>query len=154
RKTRDGYVLSGRKLFVPEAGAADVVLVAARTKAGRGPAGVSLFLVERGAKGVRSKPQQHVDLTRRFGELVLKDVAVPKTALVGVEGQGWPVLARMLDLAAIGVAADSLGGAQRTLEMAVEYSKVRQQFGRTIGSFQALKHIAAEMVADVEPARS
>jgi alkylation response protein AidB-like acyl-CoA dehydrogenase len=56
--------------------------------------------------------------------------------------------------AAIGIAADSLGGAQRTIEMAVDYSKVREQFGRKIGSFQAMKHIAAEMVADVEPARS
>jgi alkylation response protein AidB-like acyl-CoA dehydrogenase len=71
-----------------------------------------------------------------------------------VEGQGWPVLARLLDLAAIGIAADSLGGAQEVLRMAVEYSKVREQFGRKIGSFQAMKHIAAEMVADVEPARS
>ncbi len=154
KRTREGYVLSGTKLFVPEAQAADLVLVAARTKAGRGPAGVSLFLVERGAKGLRVKPQQHVDLTRRFGEVVLRDVVVPKTALVGPEGQGWPALARVLDFAAIGVAADSLGGAQHALEMAVGYSKVREQFGRKIGSFQALKHIAAEMLADVEPARS
>ena len=154
RKTRDGYVLSGTKLFVPDVGSADVVLVAARTKAGSGAPGVSLFLVERDARGMRVKPQRHVDLTRRFGELVLKDVAVPKTALVGAEGQGWPLLARLLDLAAIGIAADSLGGAQRTIEMAVDYSKVREQFGRKIGSFQAMKHIAAEMVADVEPARS
>ena len=64
------------------------------------------------------------------------------------------MLARLLDLAAVGIAADSLGGAQRALEMAVEYSQVREQFGRKIGSFQALKHIAAEMVADIEPARS
>jgi len=154
RKTRDGYILSGTKLFVPDVGSADVVLVAARTKAGSGAPGVSLFLVERAARGMRVKPQRHVDLTRRFGELALKDVAVPKTALVGAEGQGWPLLARLLDLAAIGIAADSLGGAQRTIEMAVDYSKVREQFGRKIGSFQAMKHIAAEMVADVEPARS
>ena len=154
KKTRDGYVLSGTKLFVPEAQAADVFLVAARTKAGSAATGVSLFLVERGARGLRVKPQQHVDVTRRFGEVVLKDVAVPRAALLGTEGQGWPVLARLLDLAAIGIAADSLGGAQRAIEMAVDYSKVREQFGRKIGSFQALKHIAAEMVADVEPSRS
>ncbi len=154
KKTRDGFVLTGTKLFVPEAPAADVFLVAARTRAGAVAAGVSLFLVPRATKGVRVKPQQHVDLTRRFGELVLKDVVVPKTAVVGAEAQGWPILARLLDLAAIGIAADSLGGAQRALEMAVEYSKVREQFGRKIGSFQALKHIAAEMVADIEPARS
>ncbi len=154
KKTRDGYLLSGTKLFVPEAPGADLFLVAARTKAGNGPAGVSLFLVERGAKGVRIKSQQHVDLTRRFGELVLKDVLVPTTALVGAEGRGWPLLARLLDLAAVGIAADSLGGAERAFEMAVDYSKVREQFGRKIGSFQAMKHIAAEILADVEPARS
>ena len=152
--TRDGWVLSGAKLFVPEAQSASVFLVAARTKAGIGPAGVSLFLVDRGARGVRVKPHQHVDLTRRFGELLLKDVAVPKTALVGTAGEGWPVLGRLLDLAALGIAADSLGGAQRAFEMAIEYSRVREQFGRKIGSFQALKHIAAEMLADIEPARS
>lgn len=154
KKTREGYTLSGTKLFVPEAEGADVVLVAARTKAGNGPGGVSLFLVERGTTGVRVKRQQHVDLTRRFGEVVLKDPVVPRTALVGPEGQGWPVLARLLDLAAVGIAADSLGGAQRATQMAVEYSKVREQFGRKIGSLQAMKHIAAEMVADVEPTRS
>src|SRR5439155_789085 len=69
-------------------------------------------------------------------------------------GTGWPLLARLLDLGALGIAADSLGGAARALEMAVEYSKVRQQFGRPIGSFQALKHMAAEMVSEVEPSRS
>src|SRR5262245_23138383 len=96
KKTRDGYVLPGTKLFVPEAQAADVFLVAARTKAGSAATGVSLFLVERGARGLRVKPQQHVDVTRRFGEVVLKDVAVPRAALLGTEGQGWPVLARLL----------------------------------------------------------
>src|SRR4030095_5255471 len=143
RKTREGYVLTGTKLFVPEAQGANVFLVAARSKAGNGPTGVSLFLIERGTKGVRVKPQQHVDLTRRFGEVAFRDVVVPKTGRVGVEGQGWPVLARLLDLAAIGIGADSLGGAQEVLRMAVEYSKVREQFGRKIGSLHAMKHIAA-----------
>ena len=150
----DGWVLSGAKLFVPEAQAADVFLVAARTEAGTGPEGVSLFLVDRGVRGVRVKPHRHVDLSRRFGEVVLKDVTLPDSALLGDAGQGWPVLARLLDLAAVGIAADSLGGAQRAFEMAIEYSRVREQFGRKIGSFQALKHIAAEMLADIEPARS
>src|SRR5205814_8580007 len=80
--------------------------------------------------------------------------AVPHEALVGKEGGGWPLLARLLDLAAVGIAADSLGGAERALEMAVDYAKVREQFGRKIGSFQAVKHMAAEMVAEVEPSRS
>jgi alkylation response protein AidB-like acyl-CoA dehydrogenase len=154
RRTRDGWTLSGTKLFVQDAPGADVLLVAARTKAGTGEAGVSLFLVERRTKGVRVKAQDGFDLSRRTGEVTLKNAVVPRTALVGPDGRGWPVLARLIDLACIGIAADSLGGAWKTIEMAVEYAKVREQFGRKIGSFQAVKHMAAEMVADVEPARS
>jgi alkylation response protein AidB-like acyl-CoA dehydrogenase len=154
KRTRDGWSLSGTKLFVQDAPGADVLLVAARTKAGSGEAGVSLFLVERRTKGVRVKAQEGFDLSRRTGEVILKNAAVPKAALVGREGRGWPVLARLIDLACIGIAADSLGGAWKTIEMAVEYAKVREQFGRKIGSFQAVKHMAAEMVADVEPSRS
>ena len=154
RRARGGWVLSGRKCFVPEAQAADLVLVAARTRAGSGERGVSLFLVERGTAGVRVVPRRTMDPTRRTGELVLDEVAVPAGALLGAEGETWPLLERLCDLACVAIAADSLGGAQRVLEMAVDYSRVRHQFGRPIGSFQAIKHIAAEMVADVEPARS
>jgi alkylation response protein AidB-like acyl-CoA dehydrogenase len=154
KKTRDGWTITGTKVFVQDAPGADVLLVAARTKAGTGPAGVSLFLVDRRAKGVKVRPQEGFDLSRRTGEVQLKNVVVPKTALLGREGQGWPLLARLFDLACIGLAADSLGGAWKAIEMAVEYSKMREQFGRKIGSFQAMKHIAAEMVADVEPSRS
>ncbi|MCW5889807.1 MAG: acyl-CoA dehydrogenase [bacterium] len=154
QKVRGGFRLRGTKLFVPEAPGADLFVVAARTRAGAGETGVSLFLVERGTKGVGVKPQHGVDVTRRTGELVLRDVNLPADALLGRLHDGWPALARLLDLAAVGIAADCLGGAQRTLEMAVAYAGVREQFGRTIGSFQAIKHIAAEMVADVEPARS
>ena len=154
KRTKDGWLLSGTKLFVQDAPGADVFLVPARTKAGTSEKGVSLFLVERGTKGLRVKPQEGFDLTRRAGEVQLKNARVPKTALVGRDGGGWPVLARLLDLGCIAIAADSLGGAWRAIEMAVEYAKMREQFGRKIGSFQALKHIAAEMVADVEPSRS
>ena len=154
RRTREGYRLTGTKLFVIGVPGAQLVVVAARTKAGAGPAGVSLFLVETASRGVRTRPQETIDLTRRVGELELRDVTVPRAALLGADGGGWPTLSRLLDLGALGIAADSFGGAARALEMAVEYSKVRQQFGRPIGSFQALKHMAAEMAADVEPARS
>ena len=154
KRTRDGYVLDGAKLFVQDAVGADVLLVAARTKAGKGEAGISLFLVERGAKGLKVTPHDSFDLSRRYGEVRLRKVTVPRTALVGGEGKAWPVVAKLLDLACIGIAAESLGGAWRTIEMSVEYAKMREQFGRKIGSFQALKHVAAEMVADVEPLRS
>ena len=150
RRARDGWRLDGTKLFVLGVPGADILLVAARSR----PKGVSLFLVETGAPGVRVRPEETIDLTRRVGEVELRGVALDRTALLGPQGGGWPLLARLLDLGAVLIAADSLGGAEQTLEMAVGYSKVRQQFGRPIGSFQALKHMAAEMVSDVEPARS
>src|SRR5881409_1521404 len=150
RRTRDGWRIGGTKLFVMGVPGAELLLVAART----GRSAVSLFLVEANAPGVRVRPAETIDLTRRVGEVHFRDVALERTALLGREGAGWPLLARLLDLGALGIAADSLGGAARALEMAVEYSKVRQQFGRPIGSFQALKHMAAEMVSEVEPSRS
>jgi len=154
RATRQGYRLDGAKLFVFGLPGAELLVVAARTGAGTGASGVSLFLVEATAPGVRVRPQETIDLTRRVGEVELRNATVARDAVVGKPGGGWPLLARLLDLGAIAIAADSLGGAARTLEMAVEYAKVREQFGRKIGSFQAIKHMAAEMVADVEPARS
>jgi alkylation response protein AidB-like acyl-CoA dehydrogenase len=149
---RGAWTLRGSKSFVPEAPGADVFLVAART--GRAEDAVTLFLVPRDAKGVSVRPQRHLDLTRRVGDVVLKDVVVPAEAVVPSTGNGWPFLERLRDLACVGLAADALGIAERALAMAVDYAKVREQFGRQIGSFQAVKHIAAEMVADVEPSRS
>jgi alkylation response protein AidB-like acyl-CoA dehydrogenase len=154
KRTRGGWTLSGGKLFALEAPGADLLLVAARTQRGTGPAGVSLFLVERTAPGVRVRGHETMDVTRRVGEVTLRNVALPAEALLGRAGQGWPLLSRVLDLACIGIAADSLGGAEQVLRMAVEYSMTREQFGRKIGSFQAMKHIAAEMVAEVAPATS
>jgi alkylation response protein AidB-like acyl-CoA dehydrogenase len=154
RRTKAGWVLRGTKLFVPDAPGAEAILVAARTRPGTQGRGVSLFLVERGTPGVRVKPQESFDLSRRVGEVRLHDAVVPPAALVGRVDEGWAVLARLLDLACIGIAADSLGGAWKAIETAVEYAKMREQFGRKIGSFQAVKHMAAEMVAEVEPARS
>jgi alkylation response protein AidB-like acyl-CoA dehydrogenase len=154
RRMRDGWRLDGAKLFVLGVPGADLLLVAARSKAGSGPKGVSLFLVETSTPGVRLRPEETIDLTRRVGDVELRGVTVERATLLGKEGGGWAPLAWLLDLGAVLIAADSLGGAEQTLEMAVEYSKVRQQFGRPIGSFQALKHMAAEMVSEVEPARS
>jgi alkylation response protein AidB-like acyl-CoA dehydrogenase len=154
RAARGGWRLTGTKLFVMGVPGADLLLVAARTGTGGGPRGVSLVLVEADAPGVRVRPQETIDLSRRLGEVDFRDAAVAPEALLGRPGDGWPLLARLLDLGAVGIAADSLGGAARALEMAVEYAKTRQQFGRPIGSFQALKHMAAEMVAEVEPSRA
>ena len=153
KKTKHGYVLSGTKMFVPFAEVADVLLVVARTS-GKAEQGVSLFLVERQTPGLSLTPLDIVDQTRRVYRAEFQQVAVPKTALLGKKDKGWKIVARLLDAACVALAADSLGGAQKALELAVEYTKTRTQFNRPIASFQALKHMAAEMASDIEPARS
>jgi len=148
-----GWLLSGTKLFVTDAHVADLLVVAART-AGRDEDGVTLFLVPRDTPGVKVLPLPSIDVTRRPMEVRFESVELPKDAVLGAAGKGWKALGRVLDGAAVALAGDCLGGAERMLELAVEYSKVREQFGRVIGSFQAMKHIAAEMVSEIEPARA
>jgi len=146
RRDGGGLRIRGVKMFVPYANLADFIIVAARAGEGAGDAG--LFVAETGAPGVRIKMMKNLDLTRRVAEVEFSDA--PAAAL----GGGAALYSRLLDIGAVAVAADSLGGAERALEMAVEYSKVREQFGKPIGSFQALKHAAAEIVSDLEPARA
>jgi len=153
KKNRDSYLLSGTKMFVPFAAVADVLCVAVRVS-GREEKGIDLLLVERETPGLVVKPLDIFDRTRRVSEVEFKNVVVPKTALVGSEGEGWKLLSRLIDAACIALAADSLGGAQKALEMAVEYTKMRTQFNRPIASFQALKHMAAEMASEIEPSRA
>jgi alkylation response protein AidB-like acyl-CoA dehydrogenase len=152
-KTRSGYRLDGTKAFVTDAHVADFVIAAFRSR-GAGGTGICLFVVPRDTPGMTIRPLQDMDQTRRPCEVVFRDVEVPASARLADEKTGWKVLSRVMDAACVVLAADSLGGAQRALEMSVEYSKVREQFGRPIGSFQALKHMAAEMVSEIEPARS
>jgi alkylation response protein AidB-like acyl-CoA dehydrogenase len=153
-KTRSGHrgsgiVISGRKMFVPYANVADFIIVAARF--GNAPDDVTFFAVDSKSAGVDIRMLKSLDLTRRVCSVELKDVRVKSSA--ELQG-GSRAFRRMIDIASVAVAADSLGGAERALEMAVEYSKVREQFGKPIGSFQALKHAAAEIVSELEPARS
>jgi alkylation response protein AidB-like acyl-CoA dehydrogenase len=142
----DGWTLSGEKCFVFDGHTADLVLVAARTASG-----VSVFAVERGASGFTAEPLEVLDQTRKQARLTFDR---SPARLVGAEGSSWPALERMLDLAAVALAAEQVGGAQRVLDMAVEYAKVRMQFGRPIGSFQAIKHKCADLLLEVESAKS
>jgi alkylation response protein AidB-like acyl-CoA dehydrogenase len=145
---RDGGVwrIDGTKLYVLDGHTADVVLVAART--GAGP---SLFRVAGDAAGLVRTPLVTLDATRKQARLDFADVAA---TLVGAEGDGWRVLSAVLDLAAVALTAEQVGGAQRCLDMSVAYAKDRVQFGRPIGSFQAIKHKCADMLLEVESARS
>jgi alkylation response protein AidB-like acyl-CoA dehydrogenase len=152
-KTRNGYRLNGTKMFVTDAHIADFLIAACRSR-GAGESGVCLFLLPRDTPGIAVRPLHSIDQTRRPCEVVFRNVEVPASALLADETKGWKVLRRVIDAACVVLAADCIGGAQRSLEMAVEYAKVREQFGRPIGSFQAVKHIAAEMVSEIEPSRA
>ena len=122
------------------------MLVLARTDAG-----ISLFAVEGDAAGLTRTPLATMDQTRKQARLEFADTPA---RLIESEGIGWDFVARVLDLAAVGLAAEQVGGAQKVLEMAVEYAKVRVQFGRPIGSFQAIKHKCADMLLEVESSKS
>jgi len=154
--TPDGgdFVLTGTKRFVPDGANADLIVVAARAAGSSGEDGVSLFLVPSDAAGLTITALPTVDQTRRQAEFRLDGVRVPAEASLGEAGSAWPALRKVLDLAAVGVSAEQVGGAQRCLDLSVEYAKERVQFGRVIGSFQALKHKAADMMLSVECARS
>ncbi len=140
------WTLSGEKLYVLDGHTADLVLVAARSDAG-----VSLFAVDKGADGFTSEALSTMDQTRKQARLTFSGTPA---RLIGVDGGGWPVLSKALDLAAVALAAEQVGGAQKVLEMSVEYAKDRVQFGRPIGSFQAIKHKCADMLLEVESAKS
>ncbi len=140
------FTLNGTKMFVLDGHTADLIIVAAKT--GKG---TSLFAVDGKANGLTRTALSTMDQTRKQAKLEFKDVPAE---LVGSEGAGWNVLSTVLDLAAVGLAAEQVGGAQKVLDMAVEYAKVRVQFGRPIGSFQAIKHKCADMLLEVESAKS
>jgi len=142
----DNFVIDGTKMYVLDGNTASLIIVAARTDKG-----VSLFAVDGGAAGLTRTALATMDQTRKQSKLEF--AATPGT-LIGEEGKGWDVLSSVLDLAAVGLAAEQVGGAQMCLDMAVEYAKVRVQFGRPIGSFQAIKHKCADMLLEVESAKS
>jgi alkylation response protein AidB-like acyl-CoA dehydrogenase len=149
-----GFRLSGTKLFVPDAHTADFLLVAARTPGSAGSEGLSLLLVDAADPGVRTTPLQTMDQTRKLCEVDLRNVAVPRSRVVGDPGQGAVILDQVTSRARAGLAAEMCGGAARVLELCVEYAKVREQFGRPIGSFQAIQHKCANMLVEIESARS
>ncbi|MCP3856014.1 MAG: acyl-CoA/acyl-ACP dehydrogenase [Actinomycetia bacterium] len=141
----DGKI-TGTKSFVLDGHTADLLIVAARSAEG-----VSLYTVDANAEGVTRTALSTMDQTRKQAKI---EFAGAPGTLVGTAGQGWDVMNTVLDLAAVGLAAEQVGGAQACLDMAVEYAKVRVQFGRPIGSFQAIKHKCADMLLEVESAKS
>ncbi len=149
-----GFVLDGTKRFVIDGHTAKLLVVLARLPGTAGDRGLGLYAVRADAPGVERRALGTMDLTRKLGEITLREVRVPASALLGDVGTGLGALEKALDLARVALAAEQVGGAARCLEMAVEYAKVRSQFGRAIGSFQAVKHACADMMVAVETARS
>ena len=148
-----GFMLSGTKLFVHDAHNADLLIVPART-GGAGADGITMLVVERKAKGVGVRVLKTMDQTRKLCEVTFDNVAVDGDAVLGEVGKGWALLDRLIDRAKVAICAEMCGGAQRVLEMSVEYAKVREQFGKPIGSFQAIQHKCANMMVQVESAKS
>jgi len=151
----DGFVLDGTKLSVPDAHVADILVCAARTEAGNDPAqGITLFLVDLSAHGVSASLLPTMDGTRKLCAVDFKEVRVGPEGVLGEPHKGWGPLRRVLQRAQVGLCAESVGGAQRAMEIATEYAKIRIQFDQPIGAFQAIKHRCAQMYVEVESSRS
>lgn len=152
--TRDGdsYVLNGRKLFITNGPVADVVLVYAKTDKARGAKGISAFVVEKGTPGfaVAQKLDKMGFRGSTTAELTFDDCRIPAANLVGAENNGVAVVMSGLDLERAIVAMINVGMAERALELAIDYAKTRQQFGRRIGDFQLVQGKLADMYVTVE----
>jgi alkylation response protein AidB-like acyl-CoA dehydrogenase len=154
RRAGNDYVLEGRERHVLDGHCADLLVVAARRGGDADAARVALFAIPASARGVERRALVTMDPTRRLADVVLRGVRVPTAAVVAGEDTGAAVLERALDVAATALAAEQTGGAQRCLDLSVAYARERVQFGRPIGSFQAIKHKCADMMVQVETARS
>lgn len=153
-RSGDGYQLEGRKRYVVDGASADLVIVLARLAGSVGDEGLTLVAVDAATPGVARRRVPTLDCTRPLADVELRGASVPASAVLGEPGRAAPLLRRVLDRAGIALAAEQLGGAERCLDMAVDYAKVRTQFGRAIGSFQAIKHACADLLVAVETARS
>ncbi len=149
--TDTGFQLKGTKNFVVDGHIADLLIVAARTPGTSGVYGLSLFSVSGQAEGVRRRPLESLDPTRKLAEIEFNDA--PAT-LLGELDAGGTTLPQILNLAAVALASESVGGAQKMLESSLDYVQLRMQFGRLIGSFQAIKHKCADMFLEIELAKS
>ncbi|MEI8000362.1 MAG: acyl-CoA dehydrogenase family protein [Actinomycetes bacterium] len=147
----EAFTLSGTKMFVIDGHLANTIVVVARQAGTSGEDGIGFFVVDADAPGLTRTALATMDQTRKQARLDFDGVAARP---LGTVGSGWAALSKTLDQAAVAIANESIGGAQKCLEMSVEYAKVRVQFGRPIGSFQAIKHKCADMLLEVESGKS
>ena len=145
------FILNGAKSFVLDGHSADLIVVLARSPGSSGDGGLSFFTVAGEAPGLTRRLLKTADATRKLARLEFDDV---EATLLGASGEAAQSLGRTLDQAAVCLANEMVGGAEKLREAALDYSLMRVQFGRPIGSFQSLKHKAADMLIDVELAKS
>ena len=151
---KDAYSISGVKLFVRDAQVADCVLCVVRTKEETNPEdGLTTFILDSKAPGITIKPLRTMSGDHQC-EVVFEDVKASRKDVLGESDNGWPQVKSVLQKATVALCADMIGGAQKVLDMTVDYSKQRVQFGRPIGSMQALQHHCANMVVSIEAARA
>jgi len=154
RREGDAWIIDGDYRYVVDGHSAELLIVAARASGSSGDDGVSLFLLPADTAGVSRRWLPTMDQARKQAALRLDNVHVGEEALLGQAGQGWKPLSQALDLAAIALAGEQVGGCQQLLDQTVAYTSERVQFNRTIASFQAVKHKAADMMLRTEVARS
>jgi isovaleryl-CoA dehydrogenase len=156
RRDGDDYVLNGRKLYITNGPVADLVLVYAKTDKAKGAKGISAFVVEKGTPGfaVAQKLDKMGFRGSTTAELTFDDCRVPAANMVGEENRGVAVVMSGLDLERAIVAMINVGMAERALDLAIDYAKTRQQFGRPIGEFQLVQGKLAEMYVTVEAMKS
>jgi len=154
RREADGYVIAGRKAVVPLGGAADLLVVSART-AGEASdaAGISLFVLPRDTAGVQVRSYPTIDGSHA-ADIVFENVRVPASALLGAEGQALATLEHAVGRGVLALCAEALGAMEAAKAMTIEYLQTRRQFGKAIGSFQALQHRMADVLLEIEQARS
>ena len=154
RRDGEGYVLTGDYRYVIDGHTADLLIVAAREHGSSGESGISLFLIPAKTAGVSCQWLPTMDQTRKQAAVQLADVHLDAGAVMGEPGESWGALAKVIDLASIALAAEQVGGCQQLLDSTVDYTGERVQFNRTIASYQAVKHKAADMMLKTEVARS
>src|SRR5712692_3907632 len=151
-KEGDHYVLNGTKLFIQDANVANLLVVVARRPGSTGEDGISLLLVDAETPGITIETLKTIASDKQC-EVRLENARVPAANLLGQEGQGWASMTGIIQKATVAECAYLVGMAQMDFEISVNYAKERVQFGRPIGSFQAIQHKAADMVTDVDGAR-
>jgi alkylation response protein AidB-like acyl-CoA dehydrogenase len=148
-RNHDRFQFSGRKLFVPDAAVADLVICVTRNCENH-----VLLPLERGAEGIEIKLMPSMDATRKLYEVSFNDASVAESAVLGADGDARGALSQAIQVATVALCAEMVGGMQWILDTTVEYAKTREQFGRPIGSFQAIQHQCADMLLMTESARS